>query len=356
MGVFSFLSPTNICSRSNVRSCTCSKHWPAAPVSNHRTSCKRRNCSYKAIPKAARSLLPRTMCGSNTLGPRLRPSVSPGVWVELARRVRCQATRQRNLSSGWPRMGRTGRRGPAYRRRRTNEKNRQGSTIPLHDDLAADLRPWFVSKAGAGQGGYEAVLSFQQPKNSPRDAKLFKVPTGLIRILNQDLIAAGIAKRDKRGRTIDVHAMRHTLGTLLSKGGVAPRTAQAAMRHSSIDLTMNVYTDPKLLDVAGALDSLPNLSLDHKPTAVPNVLSATGTTDSTPSQFAPKFAPTTGKPSTNWSIPDRTAVDGGKPDRRMKNVASTKADKEIRPLSSSDKGRLKVGATGFEPAASTSRT
>ena len=61
-----------------------------------------------------------------------------------------------------------------------------------------------------------------------------------------------IDKRDERGRTVDVHAIRHTFGTLLSKGGVTPRTAQAAMRHSTIDLTMNVYTDPKLLDVAGA--------------------------------------------------------------------------------------------------------
>jgi len=45
---------------------------------------------------------------------------------------------------------------------------------------------------------------------------------------------------------------------------VAPRTAQAAMRHSSLDLTMNVYTDPSLLDVAGALEVLPELSL-HPP-------------------------------------------------------------------------------------------
>jgi hypothetical protein len=37
------------------------------------------------------------------------------------------------------------------------------------------------------------------------------------------------------------------------------------MRHSSIDLTMNVYTDPRLLDVHGALDSLPTLSLDGPP-------------------------------------------------------------------------------------------
>ena len=87
------------------------------------------------------------------------------------------------------------------------------------------------------------------------------MPTGLVRILNRDLKLAGIPKKDSRGWTIDVHAMRHTFGTLLSRGNVAPRTAQAAMRHSSIDLTMNVYTDPKLLDVAGALEALPKLSL-----------------------------------------------------------------------------------------------
>jgi hypothetical protein len=33
------------------------------------------------------------------------------------------------------------------------------------------------------------------------------------------------------------------------------------MRHSSLDLTMNVYTNPSLLDVAGALDALPKLLL-----------------------------------------------------------------------------------------------
>jgi hypothetical protein len=33
------------------------------------------------------------------------------------------------------------------------------------------------------------------------------------------------------------------------------------MRHSSLDLTMNVYTDPSLLDVAGALEALPALLL-----------------------------------------------------------------------------------------------
>jgi hypothetical protein len=50
----------------------------------------------------------------------------------------------------------------------------------------------------------------------------------------------------------------------LSKGGVAPRTAQAAMRHSTLELTMNTYTDPRRLDVAGALEVVPKLPLDDR--------------------------------------------------------------------------------------------
>ena len=62
------------------------------------------------------------------------------------------------------------------------------------------------------------------------------------------------------------------------KGGVSPRTAQAAMRHSNIDLTMNVYTDPKLLDVQGALDSLPSLDWKKPHSSTGRaVMRATGT-------------------------------------------------------------------------------
>jgi len=73
-----------------------------------------------------------------------------------------------------------------------------------------------------------------------------------------------IIKTDERGRTIDIHALRHTFGTHLFMAGVPLRTTQAAMRHSDPSLTANIYTDPKLLDVSGALDSLPVLPImDH---------------------------------------------------------------------------------------------
>ena len=124
-------------------------------------------------------------------------------------------------------------------------------------------------------------------KSLPLDTPLFYVPSGLIRILNRDLKTAGIPKKDERGRTVDVHALRHTFGTHLSVGGVAPRTAQAAMRHSDIKLTMNVYTAPKLLDVHGALDVLPELPLGDNNHA--DAQRATGTDG----EFAPGFAPKT---------------------------------------------------------------
>ena len=55
---------------------------------------------------------------------------------------------------------------------------------------------------------------------------------------------------------------------------------------SKIDLTMNFYTDPKLLDVHGAIESLPALPLD----GTPQREAATGTHDAD-SLRAPTLAP-----------------------------------------------------------------
>ena len=143
---------------------------------------------------------------------------------------------------------------------------------------AADLRSWLSDKLRALQDEARLKLGQPIPMRLPPETPVFNVPDGLIRILDRDLVAAGIArltrnqqtgkliidKRGDRGRTIDVHALRTTFGTHLSKGGVPLRTAQAAMRHSKPDLTANIYTDPKLLDIAGALDALPSLPLDPK--------------------------------------------------------------------------------------------
>jgi integrase len=95
---------------------------------------------------------------------------------------------------------------------------------------------------------------------------VYDIPKDFIKRFNADCRRAGIPKRDERGRTVDIHALRTTFGTMLARSGVAPRTAQALMRHSDIRLTMGVYTDPKLLDTAAAVESLPSVVAKVAPT------------------------------------------------------------------------------------------
>jgi integrase len=154
-----------------------------------------------------------------------------------------------------------------------DEKAGRGARVPLWGDLAADLEDWLGEKLAAFQ---EMARLTEKPVSLclPAGEPLFTVPQDFVKILDRDLAAAGIPKRDDRGRTVDLHALRHTFGTHFSKNGVTSRTGQAAMRHSSLDLTLNVYTDPplpahaglrraspSLLDVAGAMEALPSLSL-----------------------------------------------------------------------------------------------
>jgi integrase len=154
-----------------------------------------------------------------------------------------------------------------------DEKNRQGSDIPLRADVVTELSSWLGQRLSALQ---EQARRTRKPIPAclPASTRLFRVPSGLSRILDRDLAAAGIPKRDERNRVVDVHALRVTFGTHLCAAGVPLRTAQAAMRHSKPELTANIYTDPKLIDVAGAIDALPALALS--PEAAPTGATAAG--------------------------------------------------------------------------------
>ena len=125
------------------------------------------------------------------------------------------------------------------------------------------------------------------------------------------------------------------------------------MRHSTIHLTMNVYTDPKLLDVAGAMDLLPALPLGDGRQTAANLLSATGTDDSTPSPFASTFAPTTGKTRTLQSIMDKIASEAEKSRATDAVDASACPVKRKDPLTTAVNGLCEEERQkGFEPATS----
>jgi len=233
-----------------------------------------------------------------------------------------------------------------------DEKSRQGNAVAIRDDLAEDLRRWIGDKLVKLQGVAKAA-SEPIPMRVPGDTLLFDVPAGLLRILDRDLKAAGIPKRDDRGRTVDVHAMRTTFGTLLSKTGTAPRTAQAAMRHSDIKLTMGVYTDPRLLDVRGAVERLPSLPLGQNKEQIAN--RATGTTASTGwgiAPLAPVLAPTpfNGGHSGATTGTRGLSNESKKLDRRGSENAGNVNEKP--PVTFAVTGGLEVGPAGFEPTTS----
>jgi len=196
---------------------------------------------------------------------------------------------------------------PFIKLRHSNEKSRKGSTVALRSDLAAELREWTHDR-------------------QPGD-RVFNVPAGILRIMDRDLKLADIDKRNADGSVVHVHALRHSFGTHLSKAGVAPRIAQAAMRHSDIAPTMNTYTDAQLLDTAEAVEALP----------------IARETDAR--KLAPMLALNLGNEGQIESHPDHSA--GGDDDTQ-----DTKKRRESQGITAFPL----VGATGFEPATSTSRT
>ena len=64
------------------------------------------------------------------------------------------------------------------------------------------------------------------------------MPAGLVRILDRDLAAAGIPKRDDRGRTLDVHSVADDVRDAPEfDGNTSPRrtSRDAALGHQAHD-------------------------------------------------------------------------------------------------------------------------
>ena len=58
---------------------------------------------------------------------------------------------------------------------------------------------------------------------------------------------------------LDFHSLRHTTASLLTASGAHPSVAQAVMRHSTVELTMNAYTHAGADAERAAVAALPAL-------------------------------------------------------------------------------------------------
>ena len=227
-----------------------------------------------------------------------------------------------------------------------DEKAGRGASVPLRDDVANRLRNHLSERLEQLENDSHTSNSIPmkgRPVQLPLDAPLFTVPDKLVRILNRDLEAAGIAKVDERGESIDVHALRHTFSTMLHRAGVTPSVAQAAMRHSDIRLTMKTYNHLGMMDVAGAVASMPAIEATNP---MPDVFRATGTIDeSLICAVAPTVAPDTDFQSQNLSI-------SGNLGRLRSETPETKKPSFLKEK----QGFLIVGVIGFEPTTPWSQT
>jgi integrase len=132
---------------------------------------------------------------------------------------------------------------PHIQLRAETTKAKRADALPLRADLVELL------KAHRGDAGDDARVVRTLPSMDSH---------------KRYLEWAGIAFVDDRNRRVDFHALRHTYGSLLAKAGIAPRVAMSLMRH----------TDPRIFDMAGAVEKLTALKAYEVAAVV-----ATGTDD-----------------------------------------------------------------------------
>jgi len=79
-------------------------------------------------------------------------------------------------------------------------------------------------------------------------------------MVRADLQIAGIEHMDASGKLIDFHSLRGTCASFLAAVGTHPKIMQKVLRHSSITLTLDLYTTVYAVDVKKAIGLLPTFT------------------------------------------------------------------------------------------------
>lgn len=124
---------------------------------------------------------------------------------------------------------------------------KEDATIPLAPALAAGLEDW------------RAIWPQAERSLPVGRARVFPSRPGQwLREFYRDIEAAGIPRETPEG-VLDLHALRHSFASWLVRAGVAPKTAQALLRHSDVRMTLAIYAHVHVGDRAAAVQALPRL-------------------------------------------------------------------------------------------------
>ncbi len=116
-------------------------------------------------------------------------------------------------------------------------KNRKPGFQPLPSSLVERLVEF--SQTDIAETAYDRWYVRKDVGIAPKQRLLY-VPKDPARAFHRDLQAAGIAKSTPEGK-LDFHALRVTFATFVIESGATVKEAQTLLRHSTPELTMNVY-------------------------------------------------------------------------------------------------------------------
>jgi len=122
-------------------------------------------------------------------------------------------------------------------------KNDKKATLPLQRDVAGLFQQYFT------EGNFSENDKIFPKFNKGKGAAMLK----------NDLESVGIPYQDDTGRYADFHSLRHTFASVLDKAELTMKERQTLLRHSTITLTMDVYTHIGLFDERQGVDKMPLL-------------------------------------------------------------------------------------------------
>jgi len=126
---------------------------------------------------------------------------------------------------------------PLVKVRAAISKNHRQAVLPLHSDLAAELRKLRLAECNPESFVFKGLF--------PRNERF-----------HADLKAAGIDPQDKGGGRLDFHSLRVTYCTELGPLGGSERIRMEPMRHHDPRLTAETYTDARMLPLGDAVAKL----------------------------------------------------------------------------------------------------
>jgi integrase len=225
--------------------------WRDGRAADHRLahlSTSSSESDRRRVRRALTALEAARLVAAAESGPEIQGVTGPDRAM-LYRVALATGFRAGELASLTPESFRLDARPPAIVCEAAQTKNGRRAEQPIPAALARLLGPFLAHR----------------PVGSP----VFAVPDRTADMIRADLVAAGIAYETDSG-VVDFHALRATYITELVRGGASVKTCQVLARHSTPILTIGLYARASLHDLAGAVESLPDLA-HHLPTGVDGI-------------------------------------------------------------------------------------